>query len=76
MTCKDCMHFIVCEKACHLFDEPDVEKRCKHFKHKANFEEVKSCNECIFVDVPSGNMPCVECSNCYISLFEQKPKND
>lgn len=49
MTCNDCIHFIVCEKACHLFDEQDVEKRCKHIKNKADFVEVVRCKDC---DIP------------------------
>ena len=71
-TCKDCLHFIVCEKACHLFDEQDVEKRCKHFKNKADFVEVVRCKDCkwwhneidcrntsgLYRFVPNGNWFC------------------
>ena len=46
MTCKDCIKADVCELAYHLWDEQEVEKRCKHFKNKADFVEVVRCEKC------------------------------
>lgn len=39
MTCKDCIKNDVCELYVHLHDAQDVEKRCKHFKNKADLQE-------------------------------------
>jgi hypothetical protein len=33
---------------------------------------VPSCNDCIYVDVPSGHMPCTSCSFYYTSEFTEK----
>lgn len=41
MTCKDCIHDVVCP---HLKDS-DAEK-CGAFKNKADFVEVVRCGEC------------------------------
>ena len=40
MTCKDCIHFLVCEKVYHFHDSVDVEIQCKFCKNKANFVEL------------------------------------
>ena len=32
MTCEDCIKNEVCELYIHLYNEQDVEKRCKHIK--------------------------------------------
>ena len=41
MTCKDCVHYAVCEDA-RLFDNYVVcDVICDHFKNKADFVEVK-----------------------------------
>lgn len=34
--------------------------------------EFKSCDKCLFLDVPAGHMPCIECSNYYVSQFKEK----
>ena len=55
MTCKDCIHFDVCEKSKHI--ENYRIQGCKDFKDKADFVEVKhgkwvkennkrTCSEC------------------------------
>lgn len=62
MTCKDCMHFLVCEKAYHLHDEQDVEKRCKHYKNEADYAEVKH-GEWIEKEEVYGDVY-YTCSNC------------
>ena len=56
MTCKDCMHFLVCEKAYHLHNDADVSKRCKFAKNKSDYVEVVRCPECIYCE----NMKCTE----------------
>lgn len=52
MTCKDCIHEIVCEKLCprgllpYQSSEYPAELFCKHFKNKANVVEVVRCKDC------------------------------
>lgn len=41
MTCKDCAHFLVCEKVYHFYDNADVSEQCKFAKNKADFVEQK-----------------------------------
>ena len=41
MTCKDCIKNDVCELYCHLHNEKDVEKRCKHIKVQVRCKDCK-----------------------------------
>jgi hypothetical protein len=55
MTCKDCVHFEVCEFEGVYFEDiaikntsPDADVRdlCSFFKNKADFVEVVRCKDC------------------------------
>lgn len=54
MTCKDCIHFEVCDSGRHIgeYIEDDgvytegVENECETFKNKADFMEVVRCEKC------------------------------
>lgn len=44
MTCKDCVHGVLCTNIGKMFTEIDnvsVAKACRHFKNKADYTEVK-----------------------------------
>ena len=77
-TCKECIHYDLCmdrlsKQGYSTYAERNlIVEDCEFFKNKACFVEVKSCDVCIFLDVPAGHMPCIECSNYYISQFKQK----
>ena len=45
MTCKDCVKNDVCELYVHLYNEQDVEKRCKHIKVQVKCEKCKHRRE-------------------------------
>ena len=49
MTCKDCVHYEVCE----YNDNYDhyASSLCDHFKNKADVVEVVRCKDCVFWDV-------------------------
>ena len=55
MTCKDCIHFEVCDSGRHIgeYIEDDgvysegVENDCASFKNKADYAEVVRCKDCI-----------------------------
>lgn len=51
MSCKDCLHFIVCERANFIFDDIEKQVQCKYYKSKANFVEVVRCEKCLYGDV-------------------------
>ena len=40
MTCKDCIHYEVCENG-QWYETP-----CVHYKNKADFVEVVRCKDC------------------------------
>ena len=48
MTCKDCIHYDVCNY--HITEETDMTvNECSHsFKNKADFVEVCRCKDCRF----------------------------
>ena len=43
MTCKDCIHYDVCELADFC---PHLNNPCRKFKNKADFVEVVRCKDC------------------------------
>lgn len=49
-TCKDCIHYLVCdywEKEAYPNDCENYDKAlCKFFKNKADFVEVVRCKDC------------------------------
>lgn len=51
MTCKDCIHYEVCNY--HITEEtPLTVDECSHgFKNKADFVEVVRCKKCKYSDV-------------------------
>ena len=47
MTCKDCIHYDVCQY--HIDEETEMTvNECDHFKNKADFVEVVRCKDCRF----------------------------
>ena len=42
MSCEDCIHYDIC--IFHI--KGDENKKCKHFKNKANMTEVVRCKDC------------------------------
>ena len=45
MTCKDCIHYNVCQY--HIDEETDMTvAECGNFKNKADFVEVVRCKDC------------------------------
>ena len=56
MTCKDCLHFKVCEYEGIYFEDwaieassaDGIEDLCPQFENKADFVEVVRCKDCIY----------------------------
>lgn len=54
-TCKDCLHFEVCDSGRHIGEyeiddgvySDGVENQCLAFKNKADFVEVVRCKDCL-----------------------------
>lgn len=45
MTCKDCIHYELCQH--HIDEETSLSaSRCRRFKNKADFVEVVRCKDC------------------------------
>lgn len=71
-TCKDCLHYEVCECEDILIRVPEwvnkVEDYCGCFKPQADYVEVR-CGEWIKTEEPLGwqDVDCVECSVCHES---------
>ena len=59
MFCKNCIHYEVCEYVSYTGDS--MEEKCKVFKNKADFVEVK------------GLSPCGVCAYNPPSSFDGKP---
>jgi hypothetical protein len=63
MTCKDCVHYGLCNfdvhiiynetkmKLIQLHEANDVEKKCDAFKNKADVVPVVRCKDCKYYDV-------------------------
>ncbi len=45
MTCKDCVHFDICDAADSV-EYDDMKANCPHFTNKADFVEVVRCSQC------------------------------
>ena len=59
MTCKDCVHYIICKDGSpHIKQTED--KHCRHFKNKADVVEVVRCKDCKHkkVEQPNGIIHC------------------
>ncbi len=61
VTCEDCIHYAICIFHHH----GDENKKCVHFKNKANVVEVRH-GEWLLTKEPLGwqDVDCVECSAC------------
>ncbi len=49
MTCRDCIYFkrcVVLGVELDMHHNKEADKNCRHFKNKADFEEVVRCKEC------------------------------
>lgn len=67
-TCKDCLHFEVCEFNDGLKKWCNPDYLCPHFKNKADYVEVKY-GKWLKTKEPLGwqDVDCVECSVCHES---------
>ena len=69
MTCKDCIHYDVCQF--HIDEETKMTvNECENFKNKADFVEVKDCNLCVFNSRHATEYPCSHCRHCYTDKFK------
>lgn len=82
MTCKDCLHFDVCQA---LEDSGQISKiypsQCGCFKDKSHFVEVVRCKDCalrgredcaMFYRCDCGEQHTWECDNDFCSYGERK----
>lgn len=87
MTCKDCIHHVVCAVYAPNFDDVLANgENCSEFKNESDFVEVVRCKDCLYCEEchyeEEGESPYIKLkckwsnysrqSNDYCSLGEKK----
>lgn len=76
MTCKDCIHYEVCQY--HITEETEMTvNECGKFKNKADFVEVVRCKDCVYrqpIDADRYNFEGRPAMHCILqtNLFGEK----
>ena len=77
MTCKDCIHYFVCDMSGGeiYVNEQAIRDDCHHFMRKDNTVEVIRCGECIHRN--SGRMACQgRHPDFYCGIGERRDQNE
>jgi hypothetical protein len=80
MTCKDCLHFKVCEYEGVYFEDvaieassaDGIEDLCPLFENKADFSEVVRCKDCLYYTPIPWNKEEMVCQ-CYTDWLFTEP---
>lgn len=73
--CENCIHNEVCTYGENRSNGMYCTgEKCRQYKDKSLFVELKKCSNCVFEENLYTQYPCSHCSNRFPDMFEEKLK--